>query len=147
MRNISDALELLTAQHEEIEDLLSTVQVTGDADAFDQLSGRLIAHLALEQELFYPVIRSTIPPDVLCEVLLEHVAIKRVLAELVWLGVEDSAFGELLADLTSLLGGHISWQEDQLFQTVAESLPAETLASLGSQFVEHEAAFPMAIAA
>lgn len=147
MRNIRDALELLTAQHEEIEDLMDAVQTTGDADTFDQLSGRIVAHLALEQELFYPVIASTIPQDVLQEVLLEHVAIKRVLAELVWLGVEDESFRDLLNDLAGLLGGHVSWQEDQLFQSVAESVPAETLAALGSQFALHEQAFPMAVAA
>jgi len=147
MRNIRDALELLTAQHEEIEDLLSTVQMTGDADAFEKLSRRIVAHLALEQELFYPVISSTIPADVLREVLLEHVSIKRVLAELVWLGVEDATFADLLADLAALLGGHVSWQEDQLFHAVAESVPAETLAALGSQLVEHQATHPSAIAA
>lgn len=147
MRNISDALELLTAQHEEIEDLVLAVKETGDAMVFDRLSGRIITHLALEQELFYPVIASAITREVLGEVLLEHVAIKRVLAELVWLGVEDPSFGALLEDLAGLLGGHAGWQEDQLFQTVAECIPAEKLAALGSQFVEHEASFPLAIAA
>jgi hypothetical protein len=147
MRNIRDALELLTAQHEEIEDLLSTVQMTGDADTFEQLSHRVVEHLALEQELFYPVIAQAIPTDVLKEVLLEHVAIKRVLAELVWLGVEDESFRDLLSDLATLLGGHVSYQEDQLFHAVAESMTAETLAALGSQLVEHQAAHPIAIAA
>ncbi len=147
MRNISDALELLTAQHEQIEDLISAVQETGDAIAFDRLSARILAHLALEQELFYPVIASAIPGEVLGEVLLEHVSIRRVLAELVWLGVDDPSFGTLLEDLAGLLDGHAGWQEDQLFQTVAESVPAETLAALGSQFAEHQATFPIAIAA
>lgn len=147
MRNISDALELLTAQHEEIEDLVSAVQETGDAMAFDRLSGRIVTHLALEQELLYPVIASAIPREVLGEVLLEHIAIVRVLAELVWLGVEDPSFGALLEDLAGLLGGHAGYQEDHLFQTVAESLPAETLAALGTQFALHEATFPLAIAA
>lgn len=146
MRNISDALELLTAQHEEIEDLLAAVQATGDAMAFDRLSSRVLAHLALEQELFYPVIASAIPREVLGEVLLEHVSIRRVLAELVWLGVDEPTFGALLEDLAGLLDGHAGWQEEQLFQTVAESIPAETLATLGSQFAAHDA-FPIAIAA
>jgi hypothetical protein len=147
MRHISDALELLTAQHEEIDELLAKVRETGDAETFDQLSDRVIAHLALEQELFYPVIAATITREVMGEVLLEHVSIKRVLAELVWLGVEDASFPSLLADLAGLLDGHAGWQEEQLFQTVAEQVPAETLAALGGQLVEHETAFPLAIAA
>jgi hypothetical protein len=147
MRHISDALELLTAQHEEIDELLAKVQQTGDAAAFDMLSDRVIGHLALEQELFYPVIATTITAEVMGEVLLEHVSIKRVLAELVWLGVDDAAFGDLLIDLATLLAGHAGWQEEQLFPTVAEAMPAETLAALGGQLVEHETAFPIAIAA
>jgi hypothetical protein len=147
MRHISDALELLTAQHEEIDELLAKVRETYDAATFDQLSDRIVAHLALEQELFYPVIAATITREVMGEVLLEHVSIKRVLAELVWLGVEDTSFGPLLADLGDLLDGHAGWQEQQLFQTVAESVSAETLVALGGQLVEHETAFPLAIAA
>jgi hypothetical protein len=147
MRTISDALELLTAQHEEIDELLAKVRETADPAAFDQLSDRVIAHLALEQELFYPVIAATITREVMGEVLLEHVSIKRVLAELVWLGVEDAQFGGLLADLGDLLDGHSSYQEEHLFVVVAEAIPAETLTALGGQLVEHETAFPMAMAA
>jgi hypothetical protein len=147
MRNISDALELLTAQHEEIDELLATVRANGDAVAFDRLSDRIVAHLALEQELFYPVIAATITREIMGEVMLEHVSIKRVLAELVWLGVDDETFSPLLDDLATLLDGHAGWQEEQLFQVVAESLPAETLAALGGQLALHETALPVAIAA
>lgn len=133
MRPISDALELLTAQHEEIDDLLVKVQQTGDAAAFDQLADKLVAHLALEQEMFYPVIATTISRDVLHEVLQEHGAIKRVLAEMVWVGVEDPTFGAKLAELSFLLGGHSAWQEEELFLHAAESLSPDILSTLGNQ--------------
>jgi hypothetical protein len=147
MRNIIDALELLTAQHEEIDELLAKVRADGDAAAFARLSDRIVAHMALEQDLFYPVIAATITGEIMGEVMLEHVAIKRVLAELVWVGVEDETFSPLLDDLATLLDGHAGWQEEQLFQVVAESVPAETLAALGGQLAQHETASPAAIAA
>lgn len=130
MRPIRDALELLTAQHEELEFLVTQVQQTYDSDAFDELADKLVAHLAIEQELFYPAIAQTIATDVQRELLVEHVAIKRVLADLVWLGVDDQEFGSRLAELSILLDGHCGWQEDELFMTVAEKLSPERLAAL-----------------
>ena len=133
MRPISDVLELLTAQHEELDFLVVQVQQTYDSDAFDELAVKLVAHLALEQELFYPAISPVMTDDIRRELIDEHVAIKRVLAELVWIGVADREFGAKLHELASLLDGHCGYQEDQLFEAVAESLPNERLASLGAQ--------------
>jgi len=132
MRHISDALELLTAQHEVIDFLVVQVQQTYDQDAFDELADKLVAHLALEQELFYPAIATVTSAEVQRELLEEHVAIKRVLAEMVWLGVEDSLFGEKLHELASLLDGHCGYQEDELFEHVAECLPGEQLSALST---------------
>lgn len=131
MRPISDALELLTAQHEVIEFLVIQVQQTYDSDAFDELTENLVAHLALEQELFYPAIASAMSADVEDELLAEHAAIKGVLAEMIWLGVDDKDFGAKLAELSILLDGHCGYQEDSLFEVVAETLADEQLASLG----------------
>jgi len=133
MRHISDALELLTAQHEDLDFLVVQVQQTYDIDAFDELAGKLVAHLALEQELFYPAISTVMTDAVRRELLDEHIAIKRVLGELVWIGVADGEFGAKLHELASLLDGHCGYQEDQLFEVVAETLPSDRLASLGAQ--------------
>ena len=138
MREISDALELLTAQHELIEFLVVQVQQTYDQDAFDELADKLVAHLALEQELFYPAIAGCVSDEVQRELLAEHVAIKHVLAELVWLGVGDCDFGCKLHELSYLLDGHCGYQEDELFEHVAEQMPTEQLVSLGTQLSSFE---------
>lgn len=133
MRPISDALELLTAQHEEIDFLVVQVQQTYDSDAFAELADKLVTHLALEQELFYPAIASATTDEVQRELLAEHVAIKHVLSDLIWLGVEDGLFGTRLHELASLLEGHCGYQEDQLFEVVAETLSEHALATLGTE--------------
>jgi len=133
MNQIRDALELLTAQHEDIDELCERVTRSRDAATFAALADRLTIHLALEQELFYPVIAGAVPADVMTELLAEHVAIKRILAKLVWLGVEDEDFSMLFSQLGELLIGHAAWQEDQLFRTAAESLSAARLAAIGAQ--------------
>jgi len=147
MRPISDALELLTSQHEELDFLVTQVQQTYDSDAFDELADKLVSHLALEQELFYPAVSSAIPNDVQRELLAEHVAIKRVLADLVWLGVDDKEFGSRLSDLASLLDGHCGWQEDELFTAVAETLTPDRLSALCNELKAFDAYAPMSRAA
>lgn len=144
MRPITDALELLTAQHTEIDDLVIQVQNTYDSDAFDELADKLVSHLALEQELFYPVIAPAITRETLAEMLDEHAAIKHVLADLVWLGVEDPEFGSRLRDLSDLLAGHCDWQEDELFQTAAETLSPEQIAALSASLQVFETHFLLA---
>ncbi len=144
MRPISDALELLTAQHEEIDFLIVQVQQTYDSDAFEELSEKLVAHLALEQELFYPAIALTMTVEVERELLAEHVAIKGVLAEMIWLGVEDAEFGTKLAELSSLLEGHCGYQEDSLFEIVAETVPADRLALLGESLQSFDSQYLIA---
>ena len=57
------------------------------------------------------------------------------------------AFEGKLSDLAELLCGHTGWQEQELFQTVAETMSTERLAALGRQMQEHGEAFPLAVAA
>jgi hypothetical protein len=147
MKPISDALELLTAQHEEIAGLVSSLQAQRDAHTLDKLVEKLATHLAVEQMLLYPLAASAIRRDVLDEVHQEHTAIRQLLADLVWMGVDDPLFDDKLADLESLVWGHCGWQEDQLFQQLAETVGREALAALGQRLVAQESVIPIAVAA
>lgn len=138
MTQIRDVLELLTAQHEELDQLFADVSRTRDAGTFDELSDKLTTHLALEQELLtrsslHPVVARLVPPDVMTEIRAEQVAMKRLLSELVWIDVDDVEFPELFAALGELMIGHAAWQEDQLFTSLAESLSRAQLESLRDQ--------------
>ena len=137
MTQICDALELLTAQHEEIDQLCERIARYRDGAAFDELSDKLPTHLGVEQELFYPSIQ--LAPEVHAELIAEHVAIKRLLGQLVWMGIEDEDFGDLFGQLGELLLGHTSYQEDHLFTAVAEAMPADHLAALGDQLQQFDA--------
>ena len=147
MTPIRDALELLTAQHEQIEDLYEQVRQIGDEAAFVELADKLTTHLALEQELLYPALCTHLSAAVMRELLVEHVAIKQVLGELVWLGTRDPEFRGKLERLGDLLIGHSAWQEDELFTTAAEAMTSEQLAALCDQFYSFDAIVPGAIAA
>lgn len=137
MTRISDALELLTAQHDEIDALLAIIVNQTDASAreqaFEQLADRITVHLAAEQSLFYPAIDGDVSAHVMQEVMAEHLEIKKVLADLLWMGLDDDRAPPKVTQLRGLLAGHAAWQESELFPTVAETRSLDELADLGAR--------------
>ncbi len=144
MPRIRDALELLTAQHEQIEDLFEQVRQIADEDALVELADKLTTHIALEQQLFYPAICAQVSTEVMSELLAEHAALKALLSDLVCLDIRDDDFQPTLARLGALLAGHSSWQEDVLFTSTAESMSDDELATLCARFYQFDS---LAIAA
>lgn len=137
MQRISDALELLTAHHDEIEALLAEIAVAANttrrAMAITELADAVTVHLAAEQELFYPAIAADLSTDVHAELLAEHAEIKRLLADLVWLEHDDNRLERKLVALRALVGHHATWQEKDLFETVAERRSEAELAAIGDE--------------
>jgi len=136
MPRISDPLELLTQQHDELVALLDTLSSASEPDrarAFAELADRLPDHLAAEQALLYPIVGDLIARSVRDELVAEHVEIKRVLADLLWFGLEDSDTPRRLAALRALLQGHTTYQEEQLFELAAETLAPIDITVLGNR--------------
>jgi hypothetical protein len=137
MNRIADALELLTAQHDEIDSLVAEISTSSSPSLRDQLinelAEKLTIHLGLEQELLYPALAASLSDEVHAELMAEHVEIKRVLADLLWLESEDTRFARKLVALKSLLAWHTTWQERELFETTAEAMTPDQLADLGAQ--------------
>jgi hypothetical protein len=135
--HITNAIELLTQQHDEIEALLVEVAATGSESvrtgALSELADKLTLHLAVEQELLYPAADPMISTAVYTELLAEHQEIKRILADLIWLEQEDRRFARKLLSLQQLLQLHEAWQENELFVRLANGLPAPRLADLGTE--------------
>ena len=137
MNRIADALELLTAQHDDIDALIAELVTSTNPPArnatLSQLVETLTLHLALEQELFYPAVAFALSAEVREELRAEHAEIKRILADMLWLESEDARFARKLTALQSLIAWHSTWQQDELFVTTAETVSADRLADLGAQ--------------
>ena len=136
MPRISDPLELLTQQHDELLGLLDTLASSDEparARAFADLAEALPDHLAAEQELLYPIIGAQLPASVHEELVAEHVEIKRVLADLLWFGLDDADAPRRIATLRALVDGHTAYQEEELFETAAETLAPIDITVLGSR--------------
>jgi Hemerythrin HHE cation binding domain len=138
MQRILDALELLTAQHDEIDALIEKIATPAKPDARGQaiadLADHLTVHLAAEQELFYPAVSTLISTEVLTELMAEHAEIKRVLADLLWFdAADDERIERKLSGLKALMECHATWQESVLFERVAEARSPREIVVLGAE--------------
>ncbi|MBV8758316.1 MAG: hemerythrin domain-containing protein [Deltaproteobacteria bacterium] len=136
MPRISDPLELLTQQHDDLFALLDALSSPNEAErtrALDNLANELPDHLAAEQELLYPCVTGYLAQPVREELLAEHAEIKRALADLLWFGLDDADAPRRIAELRTLLEGHAAYQDHELFENAAESLQPLDITILGNR--------------
>jgi iron-sulfur cluster repair protein YtfE (RIC family) len=126
------ATSLLESQHRRVESLLKQLE-SGIADheaLRDELANHLAAHMAIEQDIFYPAIKR-VNDDLVNESYEEHalaeVALKRLLAT----DPEDDEFRARVIALKDLLQHHLQEEEEELFPAVQRVLGKEALEQLG----------------
>lgn len=137
MKDTIDALELLTEQHDEVEELLSRIEDSDDPEQkqalFREVADKIAAHSTMEEKLFYPSVMSDMTSELLLESTEEHLAVKRVLADMLDLDVDDERFDAKLTVLKEELRHHARDEEEgELFPMLRRSLSADTLAGLGN---------------
>lgn len=132
-----DAIELLTNQHREVEDLfeeLENATDSGDRQAlFEELADNLAIHTAIEERHFYPTVRASETEEILRESAEEHLAAKRTLVDLLDMPPSDEAFDAKLAVLKEQIEHHVKEEEKNLFPKVRKLLDADQLEALGQE--------------
>lgn len=135
-----NALELLKQQHEEVKSLFSQIEQTDDSEEKDdlvqELSDKLAAHATIEEKLFYPAAFGRSTKTILAEAVEEHLAAKRILADLLDLTAEDETFDAKIMVLKEQIEHHVKEEEGELFSKVKREMDAETLETLGQQMEE-----------
>jgi hypothetical protein len=136
MPRISDPLELLTQQHDDLLALLDALASPNETErnrALADLTDQLPEHLAAEQELLYPCVTGYLAQPVRDELLAEHTEIKRALGDLLWFGLDDADAPGRIAELRTLVEGHAAYQDHELFENAAESLAPIDITVLGNR--------------
>ena len=126
----TDAMELLISQHDEVDELFAMIEKTDDAERkqayFEELADKLAAHATIEEKLFYPAVNAKQTHELLVESTEEHLSIKRVLADLLELDVEDEQFDAKLKVMKEQVEHHArKEQEGELFPKVKKLLGQE----------------------
>lgn len=134
----TDAVELLTAQHKEVDELLEKLE-KGEGnrrDVFMQLANNLAAHATIEEKVFYPAVMAKDTNDLLQESVEEHLAIKRVLSDLITMKLDPDAFKAKLSVLKEQVSHHAhKEEEDKLFPKVNKLFSADERAALGGEML------------
>jgi hemerythrin superfamily protein len=138
MTETTDALELLTMQHDEVDELIGQIEDSDDpaekAELFGELADKLAAHATMEEKLFYPSVLAKETEDLLIESTEEHLSIKRILADMLMLDVDDPHFDAKLTVLKEQVRHHARDEEEgELFPKVRKMFDEDELAALGNE--------------
>jgi hypothetical protein len=140
MKRITDALELLVAQHELIEQLIARTAAATEADekmdVFAELVDKLLTHADVEEQLFFPAIQCSQTATLVDGAVGAHGAMRHLLADMVELDPMDLRFDQRLGALADLLAHQAQDQGEELFPIVDRRLSAPELALLGERLAE-----------
>src|ERR687897_745895 len=134
-----DAITMLKDDHEAVEQLFGRFERSGHRalvekrEIVDRIIGELSVHAAIEEQLFYPVVRATVPDtdDIALNSLEEHHVVKWVLSELDGMGPDEERFDAKVAVLINNVRHHIEEEEGEFFPMVRDELGRNALSGLG----------------
>jgi len=132
-----NAIKLLKQQHREVEALFKQFEKAKSAGprqkAFDQIADKLAVHATIEEKHFYPSVKRQATEGILLESVEEHLAVKRVIADMLDLEVDDLTFEAKAKVLKDLVEHHVEEEEETLFPKVEKLLKADALAAIGEE--------------
>ncbi len=132
-----DAIALLEEQHEEVEALFDKAEKanapTTRRRIFEQIGDALAVHAAIEEKIFYPAAKASATEDVLFEAVEEHLAAKRLIADLIELDASDEHYKAKLTVLGEEIRHHIREERKSLFPKVKKLLDKAAREALGQQ--------------
>src|SRR5579885_2142742 len=110
-----NAIDMLKSQHREVEKLFSKIEHSRKAEVkqqtFDLLADKLAVHAAIEEHHFYPAVKAKQTEDQLLEAAEEHLAVKRLLADLLQMNAEDETFDAKITVLKEEVQHHVKEEE------------------------------------
>ncbi len=129
-----DAIDLLMIQHEEAKALFKKIERAEDdekQDLFERVADALAVHATIEEKQFYPATRNARTEEMLQEAVEEHLAARRLIADLLEMTPDDPQFDAKIAVLKEQVEHHIEEEEQELFPEVRRMFKADELEDLG----------------
>ena len=142
---MTDAIELLRHDHDEVRALLSQLEASpapDRADAREQRRTTVVrviitesAHEAIEEQYFWPVVRRRVQDGVRLadQAIRQEIELKTVLSLLDGLDPACPRFEPLVRQLTATGRAHHEFEEQQVWPGVRLALSEQELAELGAQ--------------
>ena len=118
-----DAVELLTQQHREVEEMFERFEKMTDRAKVskkklaDEICNALIMHTTIEEEIFYPATReaSEDTEDMVDEAFVEHASAKDLIAQILEMDPGDDLYDAKVKVLSELVEHHVEEEEKEMF--------------------------------
>jgi hemerythrin superfamily protein len=129
-----NAIELLEQQHREVEKLFAKIEKAKSdekEELFDEIADSLAVHAAIEEQHFYPATKDARTEELLQEAVEEHLAVKRIIADLLEMTPDDAQFDAKIKVLKEQVEHHVEEEEEELFPKVKKLRSKDELEDLG----------------
>lgn len=139
------ALELLTNDHRNVEDLFSRYEdeKDGDEDTRRQLAQKICAelkvHTQVEEELFYPFLREALEDDdmdLVEEAQVEHNGARDLIEQIEAAGEIDAEYNAKVKVLGEYVKHHVNEEENEVFPKLSDE--HEALDELGQEMASRK---------
>jgi hypothetical protein len=138
-----DALSLLKADHDKVKKMLAKGEETTDraektrTELFATLKAELMIHERIEEEIFYPALKShPKAKDIVLEAYEEHHVVDEIMGELEATDVGDETWGAKFKVMKENIEHHIEEEEGEMFKQVRSVFETEELETLGARMME-----------
>ena len=133
-----DAIALLKADHDKVKELLAQLEKTTErgvktrGELFATIKGELTVHEAIEEEIFYPELKSHPKAvDIVLEGYQEHHVVDLLMAELEALDVDDESWGAKAKVMQENVEHHMEEEEGDMFKKARQVFDRDELEDLG----------------
>jgi hypothetical protein len=144
-RTTMDAITMLKADHDKVKRLLAELETTTERgvktreELFATIKGELTVHETIEEEIFYPALKShPKAKDIVLEAYEEHHVVDTVMAELEGLDVSDETWGAKAIVMKENVEHHIEEEEGEMFRQARQVFDRQELEDLGARMAERK---------
>ena len=135
-----NAISMLKTDHDKVKKLLTELESTTErgektrAELFSTIKGELTVHEIIEEEIFYPALKShPKAKDIVLEGYEEHHVVDVLMAELEALDVTDETWGAKALVMKENIEHHIEEEEGEMFKQARQVFDESELEKLGAQ--------------
>jgi hemerythrin superfamily protein len=140
-----DAIAMLKADHDKVKKLLDELETTTErgvktrAELFSTIKGELTIHELIEEEIFYPALKSHPKAvDLVLEGYEEHHVVDLLMGELEDLDVADETWGAKAVVMKENVEHHIEEEEGEMFPKARQVFDRQELEDLGARMADRK---------
>jgi hemerythrin superfamily protein len=142
-----DAIQLLTADHAEVETMFVQLEAWPESGSRDELVAAVVRelsiHAAIEEQILYPAMRKALPDGetLVQEAIDEHQEVKETLAA-IEKAEGPGELNPLLQELIADVRHHVDEEETELFPKLRASIGTAELQAMGTKLAAAKKAAP-----